>query len=626
MIISGFNNLEVLPSMTNYELNSNTGNLTGNIIINNQYYYINISNIDLLNVNVNYSDVDSNNDFILLILSWDNSHPDILSPALPIPSGPFYNNINDPINYPIENINPLFNISYNNFFLVPRLFNTIFEKIKLSNYLICRVFKFDGTDYVDTNFTTANNINISYNISTILNSISISTSENNYINSIKVSSGELSYINNIAINNKSFSALVEVNNSITKKKYTLNSKLIASPQITYNPNKFDTQINYVLNLPDLVNELIIKGLPTYDNNYTYSSNFNYTYRGKTINKERNALPYRLTAQYDTTLPLNNFLSDVKDFSITINEPIVWIEFLQYKYFTTPLVSTRPPVEYNFWTFEVLGTMQPPLQWMKLNSGQISHIDIISKGLFSVLSTDLIATSDPYLWIYRPGGNPTYINELGNTTCEVQIILNTGIDFTINSPGNSYTEMVFEIIGGGGIGVEVELDITSGGLDDIGIINPGYGYQKLPYVKIIGDGLGCIVGTNLKYFIHEIKIITPGDNYISPTLIIGDAVLVVNIIDQHIDGNNKLFKDLTNWWYCQNIIDNNNIKFIGNFCTDNLIVDDNYLTLNINNTALESINGDSNAVDNIFGQNDNVNILANFIVIKDFNGFCYVYKI
>jgi hypothetical protein len=67
----------------------------------------------------------------------------------------------------------------------------------------------------------------------------------------------------------------------------------------------------------------------------------------------------------------------------------------------------------------------------------------------------------------------------------------------------------------GIFIE-EVPSSSGGVESISILNPGFGYQSSPTVTILGDGTGATAQAtiNANGTIKEITILTPGTGYTS----------------------------------------------------------------------------------------------------------------
>jgi hypothetical protein len=70
----------------------------------------------------------------------------------------------------------------------------------------------------------------------------------------------------------------------------------------------------------------------------------------------------------------------------------------------------------------------------------------------------------------------------------------------------------------------EVPSSSGGVDSISVINPGFGYQKAPIVKILGDGTGATSQAviNAKGIITAINVTDPGTNYTSAIATITNA--------------------------------------------------------------------------------------------------------
>lgn len=70
----------------------------------------------------------------------------------------------------------------------------------------------------------------------------------------------------------------------------------------------------------------------------------------------------------------------------------------------------------------------------------------------------------------------------------------------------------------GIQIE-EIPTSTGGIENISLINPGYGYQSAPTVKILGDGTGAtaIATINNNGTIKNIKITNKGSNYTSAVI-------------------------------------------------------------------------------------------------------------
>ena len=67
----------------------------------------------------------------------------------------------------------------------------------------------------------------------------------------------------------------------------------------------------------------------------------------------------------------------------------------------------------------------------------------------------------------------------------------------------------------GIYIE-EVPSSTGGVESISLINPGFGYQTAPTVKILGDGTGATaeVVINTNGTIRKINVLTSGNNYTS----------------------------------------------------------------------------------------------------------------
>lgn len=64
----------------------------------------------------------------------------------------------------------------------------------------------------------------------------------------------------------------------------------------------------------------------------------------------------------------------------------------------------------------------------------------------------------------------------------------------------------------------EIPSSTGGIDTISIINPGYSYQYTPTITILGDGSGATAkATLINGSISKIDVITPGENYSSATV-------------------------------------------------------------------------------------------------------------
>lgn len=105
----------------------------------------------------------------------------------------------------------------------------------------------------------------------------------------------------------------------------------------------------------------------------------------------------------------------------------------------------------------------------------------------------------------------------------------------------------------GIFIE-EVPSSSGGVESISIINPGFGYQSAPTVTILGDGMGATAQAtiNANGTIKEITILTPGSGYTSAIATVTPAsndttgqlgTLVVNLEGRY--GTLRTFYNTTN---------------------------------------------------------------------------------
>ena len=85
--------------------------------------------------------------------------------------------------------------------------------------------------------------------------------------------------------------------------------------------------------------------------------------------------------------------------------------------------------------------------------------------------------------------------------------------TFNSTGQTVTGVYIE-----------EVPSSTGGVSSISVINPGFGYQQAPTVKILGDGTGATAKAviNTKGVITNIEVLTPGSNYTSAIVTITNA--------------------------------------------------------------------------------------------------------
>jgi hypothetical protein len=70
----------------------------------------------------------------------------------------------------------------------------------------------------------------------------------------------------------------------------------------------------------------------------------------------------------------------------------------------------------------------------------------------------------------------------------------------------------------------EVPSSSGGVESISVINPGFGYQKAPTVTILGDGSGATAQAviNAKGVISAINVTNAGNNYTSAIATITNA--------------------------------------------------------------------------------------------------------
>lgn len=70
----------------------------------------------------------------------------------------------------------------------------------------------------------------------------------------------------------------------------------------------------------------------------------------------------------------------------------------------------------------------------------------------------------------------------------------------------------------------EIPSSTGGVDTISIINPGYSYQYTPTVTIVGDGTGATATASLiNGAISKIDVVSPGENYSSAVVVITPSV-------------------------------------------------------------------------------------------------------
>lgn len=102
--------------------------------------------------------------------------------------------------------------------------------------------------------------------------------------------------------------------------------------------------------------------------------------------------------------------------------------------------------------------------------------------------------------------------------------------------NKYDLVVDSVIDLQNIGtVKVEpatfnVNILNGEIDNITIINPGFGYKRVPSIQIIGDGVGATATIKLdnQGRVSNVTILTPGRNYTYATVNIRQfSVLVTN---------------------------------------------------------------------------------------------------
>ena len=70
----------------------------------------------------------------------------------------------------------------------------------------------------------------------------------------------------------------------------------------------------------------------------------------------------------------------------------------------------------------------------------------------------------------------------------------------------------------------EVPVTSGGIESISVINPGFGYSIAPVVTILGDGTGATAEAfiNTKGNITSINVLNAGTNYTSALVSISAA--------------------------------------------------------------------------------------------------------